>query len=446
MKRRVWLLIAIAALVIVWFLRSRPRAPAVTARAAEERPAAPALTPPLPPPVPGGVQLTGSLPPIIDGIELEKSEVCEGEENLVTVKAHLPDNPNQYLSCFIGSQSGCRVPVERFNRRRVEKMMVTVMGPRGETTTAEVPPYTIKDCRVARTVVIRARLLANTASEFELQADLQPIDRAAAKPFHPRSWSWDFGDGERVETNKPRALHGYGGRAQDAIDSSFVIAVRIASEEGEELIGRTTLTLRNPVFEELYTKGIVMLLYELEPRFAQRGADGVVRQRFRVWHLRPDPVKLESVGVELARRDGVRSSIEPRDVRALIGTDEIPPGEGVELELALDTAAFPDATSANYWIRGRSVEGLPAHAILSVVAPPRAPTDASPTVRDPMLIAKIKAAQSILHQRFVTDEDLWRLEREGYFDGLEPSPAPAGSATASREPVAHQIGPGGEVR
>ncbi|NTX58525.1 hypothetical protein HR086_45285, partial [Myxococcus sp. CA039A] len=43
----------------------------------------------------------------------------------------------------------------------------------------------------------------------------------------------------------------------------------------------------------------------------------------------------------------------------------------------------------------------------------------STPVTDPLLLAKVKRARELLGQPFVTDEDLWRLEREGRFKDLK---------------------------
>jgi hypothetical protein len=55
----------------------------------------------------------------------------------------------------------------------------------------------------------------------------------------------------------------------------------------------------------------------------------------------------------------------------------------------------------------------------SVMRPPPRPTaDNSQPVTRPELKAKILAAREILGRDVVTDDDLWRLEREGRFAGL----------------------------
>src|SRR5579871_4046723 len=76
-----------ALLVFVLWPRKAPR----PVKPAADETAANLSPPPAPytlrgPPVPESAEPEPA--PVIDGIELEKNEVCEGEENLVTIHAH----------------------------------------------------------------------------------------------------------------------------------------------------------------------------------------------------------------------------------------------------------------------------------------------------------------------------------------------------------------------
>src|ERR1700690_3235282 len=107
-RRRVAVVIGLVLGVVVlgiWWGRHRRPSVAPVAAPAPERgqnpaPAAgprdvverlPAAPPALPP------AITAVVPPIIDEVTVEKPEVCEGEENLVTVRAHTPDGNDAYL-------------------------------------------------------------------------------------------------------------------------------------------------------------------------------------------------------------------------------------------------------------------------------------------------------------------------------------------------------------
>ncbi|HLL85182.1 MAG TPA: hypothetical protein VK420_21105, partial [Longimicrobium sp.] len=63
-------------------------------------------------------------------------------------------------------------------------------------------------------------------------------------------------------------------------------------------------------------------------------------------------------------------------------------------------------------------------------------------VEDPVLKAKILAARKILNQPYVTDEDIWRLEREGKLAHLQANPTPRPERIVDpRDPQAKDPGP-----
>jgi hypothetical protein len=71
-------------------------------------------------------------------------------------------------------------------------------------------------------------------------------------------------------------------------------------------------------------------------------------------------------------------------------------------------------------VEGKDSEGRTARGAFSVMRPPKLPTrDNSMPVEDPLLKEKILAARKILNRPYVTDEDLWALQREGKFAELE---------------------------
>ena len=72
-----------------------------------------------------------------------------------------------------------------------------------------------------------------------------------------------------------------------------------------------------------------------------------------------------------------------------------------------------------YRVIGRTDDGYLASGQFSVMRPAEAPTPEKSDfrVQDPQMIAKILAAQRLLGQKSVTDEDIWRLQRLGKLEG-----------------------------
>ncbi len=362
--------------------------------------------------------------PVIDEITVEKTEVCEGEENLITVRAHTPDGTDEFLHYTIGGRIGPRVPVRSWIADDGEqpKLEVVAFGKNNVATKMEVPEFKVKPCKPQRMALITQNLRANTWGEFDFEVKLieQPAPgNASVLPFKPRSYEWKFGDGETATTEVPYITHGFEGRKQETMFSHFLIEVKVHGSNGEEpVLGRTSLQLLNSVFEDLATKGVVTLQVQLTPRFPELGSDGVVRQKVRLFHLRDRPVFIHNARVfkhQLNNPTG--SSLEQVvDPSSLLGSSIIPPGKGLEFEAKLDTHQEPAAFSLEYALEGKDSEGLPVRGTFSVMRPPQKPTkENNNPVVDPLLKAKIIAARKILNRPYVTDEDLWALERQGKF-------------------------------
>ncbi|WP_225413880.1 PKD domain-containing protein [Stigmatella hybrida] len=363
--------------------------------------------------------------PVIDAITVEKTEVCEGEENLISLRAHAPDGSDAYLHYSVGGRQGQRIPVRSWIADDGEspKLEVKVFGRDGKVTVADVPPFTVKPCKPARSAFITSRVRANTWSEFEFEVKL--VESAVPEggvAFQPRSYEWNFGDGETAITQTPYALHNYEGRKQDAMFSHLLVEVKVRGDAGEPVVGRTALQLVNPAFEDLATKGVVTLLVQLTPRFPELGSDGVVRQKVRLFHHQDRPVFIHNAVRFRHRRaaptePGGQQVVDPS---ALLGSSTIPPGKGLEFEIKLDTRKEPDVFSVEHYVEGKDSEGRPARGAFSVMRPPPRPTkDNSHPVEDPLLKAKILAARKLLNRPYVTDEDLWQLQRQGKFADLE---------------------------
>ena len=432
--------------------RSRPVADAppldVAAPAPPQRawPAAPSASAGRGAPTPDRAE--ADPPPIIDEIQVEKPEVCSGEENLVTVRAHTVDGTDAFLHYVIDGEMGSSVPLRLWlgDSGRVEgHHFVRVFGKTNSAVTVPLPSYVVKDCQPTRIAGIQQHLRSNSWGDFDFVASVVTLpprgprgggapDGGApdgAKAFSPTSYRWSFGDGETATTAGPVASHSYEGRAQETLYSYFTVRVEVRADDGERVIGRTTLPLVNPAFEALARKGVVQLLVALDPRFPELGSDGRVVQRVRLWHARPDPVTIEHATMTRYFESAAgATAAQSVDVAGLLGGVTVPPGrDGLTTAVVLDTIADPGVFSITYRLAGHSREGLPVAGSFSVMRPPRRPTpdDARP-VSDPVLTAKILAARAILGKDVVDDEEIWELDRQGAFARLAVPAAPVASA------------------
>ncbi|WP_437580686.1 hypothetical protein [Sorangium sp. So ce887] len=363
--------------------------------------------------------------PLIDEVEVEKPEVCAGEENLIAVRSHTTNGTDEYLHTVIGRHTGSRVPLRIWPDLDGSYAMptISVFGRNNVMSQIEVPRYKVNDCKPERIVAITHKLLPNTADEVELTARIVDVgvkDDPHARPFKPASYAWVFDDGDSEETRAPFVTHSYERRRQTALVSEFLLRVEVRGEAGEKLTGRALLQIPNMVFQNLAERGIVTLVATPTRRFPEQDGDGVVRQAFRLWHHRDAPVRIDTV---TAVRHYAKASDSSPPEEVSLGLVEIPPGQGVDVEVRLDAVDEPDVFTITYFLEGETAEGHAARGTFSLMKPPPVPTKGSSTpVTEPVLLAKIKRARELLAQEFVTDEDIWRLEREGKMADLDGSP------------------------
>ncbi len=451
--RILFVLALVAVLAGLFWVRPRARRPAVAAAVEPWSPRA-QLAPELPPdtdvrpPIPKAIAAPSAPepPPIIDEVTVEKPEVCSGEENLVTVRAHTQNGTDEFLHYVVDGAMGSSVPLRLLlgEDGRVEgQHVISVFGKTNVPVTVPVPEYKVKECQPERVVAIESRVQPNTWGDFDffakvvaLPAPAQGIRSDGSRaPFTPVSYAWTFGDGDAATTSGPVVSHDYERRPQDSLYSYFAVRVDVRDARGEVLTGRTTLPLINQAFEAFARKGIVQLLIALDPRFPNLGPDGRVVQNVRLWHARSEPVTVDAVAVT-RYFEGASGETQPQpvDVGRLLGTTTVPPGrDGVTTSVVLDTIADPGVFSMTYRLSGHSQDGHPVMGSFSVMRPPPRPTaDNSHAIVDPTLKAKIVAAREILGKDTVNDEDLWQLERQGRFANIVPAgSAPSGDGVHS---------------
>ena len=153
-------------------------------------------------------------------------------------------------------------------------------------------------------------------------------------------------------------------------------------------------------------------------------------QGVRLWHLRSEPVEIATV-TRVRRGLGGEGAREVVPVASVLGGTLIPPGRGLTTHVVLDTASAPDLLAEDYFLEGRTPEGYVVRGSFSVMRPPARPSaEHHQPIRDPRLLAKVRRARELLGKAFVTDEDLWALERAGRFSDLEADPDAAGETAA----------------
>jgi hypothetical protein len=405
--------------LLLWLLALTTRRLAVEPQPPTETAPPPALVPPRTAPVTATAPPAPSSDlPIIDAVVVEKEQVCEGEENLVTVRAHMPREGDEgHLRVMIGSTMGQQVPLRSYLPApgiSEPPRYVLVHGKNGQTARVEVPAFKVKPCREARALFIEAGLLPNTIDEYQLWVTIKDVE--AKSPFLPKRYEWTFSDGSTETTELPRTTHRF--RQEDRLYSSHLVKCTAVSRDGERVMGRAALELANAEYQAVAFKRVVLLSIAGTPRYPEMDSSGSVTSVIRVWHHREKPVQLEKVSLTYVREDGSQHVESEQDASSVLGTSEVA-REGVEAELRFDTRTHPDVKMVNYRFTGTSSDGLPVTGHFSLMKPAPQPTPESEPVTNPVLLARILRAREYLKKDTVSDDDLWQLERDGVFADLK---------------------------
>jgi hypothetical protein len=385
---------------------------------------------------------------VIDEIRAEKAEVCEGEENLVTVRAHTENGTDAYLRYVTGSELGSQVPVRAYldDSGQQQPMFIQVFG-RNNTVTARTfsdrPLFRVKDCAEPSQLTLGHTLTPNSQRHYRFTARISTSPRArdlkVAKAFEAVRYVWDFGDGTTVETRVPAVDHEYAPYVETTLTTNFLARVDAYDASGSKVSGRSALTLFNQSFESFAYRRGVKIVAIVNPRYPVLDADGKVRQTVTLFHHRPDEVFIDSIRrVRSGEDDAEGPPTEVAVATLLRGARSIAPGlTGVTFDVELDAGTDPRFVMERYEITGTSGDGFPAAGAFSVMKPPPPPTEKDEPVADAVTLAKVLEARRLLGKEFVTDGDLARLEQEGRFRNLAIGPAPIVAARPRASRKAH---------
>jgi hypothetical protein len=353
---------------------------------------------------------------VIDEITVEKQEVCEGEENLISVKAHTLDGTDADLHYFIGQAAGASAPIRSYRSPSGDipaPKKITVVGrATSPSITVDVPDFKVKECKSPRSLLVGYRPLPNAPDEYEFQARLIEEDGTAS--LNPKQYRWSFGDGKSEVTSIPFAVHSYARRPEKTLYSQFLVQATAVGESGEEVLGRVSFQKHNFGYATLENRKAILLFSEGTPRFPKLDDQGRVTQTFRVWHAYDQSVEIQRVFIVREDHQGRRDRGTAVEPSKFLSDLTVPPGGEVEVEITLDTKQEPELFGFTYRLEGTSTDGKPAYGEATVLVPPPRPTrDNSTPIEDPRMVSRIQQALKILHQDTVSLEELRSLERAG---------------------------------
>jgi len=263
----------------------------------------------------------------IDRIEVDKTEVCAGEENFATVHARDGSGGKDRLIIQLeGSREmGFRLPfrTDKDTEGRPRRVIVHGGGP---PAVADLPEVKLKDCEVSERVGIDVTIAPRSVHLFTLRARITPTKLPAGEQgFDAVSYEWSFGDGTQQTTAVPEVEHSYEGIVQRSRFSYFLMGVKVKDRRGREVSGSRAYGFPNFGFGS-FVDDRRILLYSAGG--SEEGAGTTEEQRIRLYHGYEGPVRLERVrSTEVIRSETRNLETTEYDAASLLGISELVPGK-----------------------------------------------------------------------------------------------------------------------
>lgn len=363
---------------------------------------------------------TGGAANIIQQVTVDPLQFCSGESVLVTVEAAHPESSAGTVDVSINGEWG----EDRYLQFTGQP------GPRLIEITAQTPEkffdsegviVQVLECSPAEFLEITLR-----PNPFDPKTvDFEVANGGTFTPSDPH-YTWDFGDGQTLSTTAPYAPHSYAQVISHdrpyAVYQAFVTMRRAGRED---LIARKTVTVWN-MYLISKRQGILQLPVEANEGLQRIGARHTAT--FRI----SNP---EDHAVQLGDR---RLTLQPCDPDAgptILSEEafplEVPPGQqlSVQVEVA-DAQLAPDVCGLEVLLTGQGQWNVPAYASAYFEVQPNPILMHS--VDDPAMreLLNLIVAQGLVNDPLhITDEDLYRLAREGKI--VPPTFARQGRAASS---------------
>lgn len=327
------LIVAVLVVALIGYHNANPRPKvATTAKRAETSTPEPPRAPPTRSYAPApAVALTETQvgPGVaIDQVEVDKREICRGEEAIVSIRARATDGATEYLNFGVMEQPelvGPRFPLHLKQSLGPGQMRVFARGKAGEVTVAEIPSIQVKDCETPVAVTIGHTRNAAMMDRVWLTAFVALGDKAMNDaPFEPVAYVWDFGDGKKETTASAAVEHSYEGRLQNTAYTYFFVTVTARDAAGREARGSRSLRFVNLGFGALTRDREVMLFTGV--RESPAGDE-----RIWLYHGHSRAVRLAHVIVKDVVRDAAGNesvtAVTTHAAQSLLGFVDVPAGE-----------------------------------------------------------------------------------------------------------------------
>ncbi len=346
---------------------------------------------------------------LIRDVIIEKNPVCTNEDFLVTVIAKNPNGKDEHLVYRIQNKMG-NPAILKYSKPGKREFYIVVRD-EGKHIDFKKVSVTVKECRDRLTVSLYSRLhnLKPETALFEVTNQ----ERLAGKC----TYTWDFGDGTTATTDTGYVEHNYGEREQDALQSSFLVTVKVTDSQGQTGTGRTTVSFPNVHYlTKLMGSPVLPVIYDQFPRVTDTGIE--VTATFK--NIFDETVTFDTAEIELKPCDSSWSP-EYRELPAssILQVATITPGGSTQQVVTMDRSILPPSTcNVNINLKAPFGPNDVASAKLYLNIPPMSKEDLDPNrhrvIEDDEMVRKLNRAAEILgKEKPITPADIQRLEREG---------------------------------
>jgi hypothetical protein len=303
---------------------------------------------------------------VIESVRVDKTEVCRGEQVIVTTEARADDEPARFLNFGVLGEPdlvGPRVVLTLDHPLAEGDKLVYARAKSGTMAVAKVPAVGVKDCEEPVTVAVGYARKSQLPDRAWLSAELLGPEGEEEQSFEPVSYSWDFGDGQTLETSSPEVEHSYEARLQDSAYSYFFVSVRAKDAQGREVAGARSLRFVNMGFDPTDSKVTVFAAIDQKPNAGEI---------ISLYHGDAQPVSFHRATIrdEITSAEGevVTTAPKEHDPATLLGFTELAPGESRKLGSLAALLPSEPGVFRVVRVEGERADGTPAVAEFDLVA------------------------------------------------------------------------------
>ena len=346
---------------------------------------------------------------LIRDVIVEKDPVCTNEDFKVTVIAKNPNGPDEHLVYRIQNELG-NPAILRYTKPG-KRVFYVVVRDEGKHIDFEKVEVTVQECPGKPSVILDARLhnLEPETAKFEVTSQKGLTGKC--------TYDWDFGDGNYMTTDTGYVEHNYAKREQTALQSSFLVKVKVTDAQGQEATGRTTISFPNIHYlSKLMGTPVLPVTYNRFPRITDAGIEVTAT----IKNIFDEPVTFDSAELEMKPCDSSWSpEYKQLDASSILEVTTIPPRGSTKQIIFMDRSMLPPSTcNVIIQLKGPFGNNEEVMAKLYLDIPPTGKEDIDPqkdrVIDDKEMVDKLNRAAEILGKdRPITPADIEKLEREG---------------------------------